>query len=321
MSRWWRALPPAAGAAALGAAVYMSGPRRMAAALANANPLLMAAAASAEAAAIALTGLAWHSIVRGMSFRPRPLDSVKATGLEVFVDATIPTGSVGGEILRITYAYNRMGIPIWNSVAAAVVLRVLIAGVLSSLLAAAALAGLARSSGMWILLAASIAAIAAVSALAVSPRRAAMLAPGRYRALAEAAIGPISSALRSWGAAAGLGFIAAEILSSAAAQMLVLHALDVRIPYYFVLAAYPIYDVLVALPTGIPGSFGVADVGTSLIYAALGVSWPKALASMVSTRVVCLIADSALGLPVFALEGRHLAPPRDLRALLAPPRG
>jgi uncharacterized membrane protein YbhN (UPF0104 family) len=311
-----KAIPPAVGAAALAAAIYLSGPQRIAAYLGRADPALLAAAAVTEAAAIALTGLAWHNIVRGMSLRPRAVDSVKATGLEIFVDATIPTGSVGGELLRITYAYNKMRIAIWNSVAAAVALRVMIAGVLASLLASAAYMGLARLSDMWFLLIASVAAIAVVAVVAAFPSRVIGLAPGRYRALAENAIGPISAALRSRNALLALGFVVAEIMSSAATQMLAFSALGVRIPYYFVLAAYPLYDVLVALPTGIPGSFGVADVGTSLIYASLGVGWPAALAAMMTTRIVCLISDAAMGLPVFLLEARHMVPPPDIKDIL-----
>jgi uncharacterized membrane protein YbhN (UPF0104 family) len=317
-----RAIPPAVGAAALASAIYLSGPRRIAAYLGRADPALLAAAALSEASAIALTGLAWHSIVRGMSLRPRAVDSLKATGLEIFVDATIPTGTLGGEFLRITYAYNKMRIPIWNSVAAAVVLRVLIAGVLASLLASAAYLGLARLSAMWLLLAASAAAVAAVAAVAAFPSKAASLAPGRYRALAEEAIGPVAAALRSKGAIAALGLVFAEIASSATAQMLAFSALGIRIPYYFVMVAYPIYDVLLALPTGIPGSFGVADVGTSIIYASLGVRWPAALAGMIATRIVCLISDAAMGLPVLLLEAGRMAPPADIwRALRGEGRG
>ncbi len=312
----WRIFPPLVGAAALAAAVYLVGPRRIATALEGADPFLLAAAVGTESLAIVLTGLAWHSIVSGISRRPRAADSIRATGLEIFVDATIPTGSVGGELLRITYAYNKMKIPVWDSVAAAVVLRVMIAGVLSSLLAVAAGMGLARLSEMWLLLAASLAAIAAISIVAAFPSKVVGLVPDRYRAVASAAVGPVSAALRSRAAATALAFVASEILSSSATQMLVFSALGARIPYYYVLAAYPIYDVLVALPTGIPGSFGVADVGTSLIYASFGVGWPTALAAMISTRVVCLIADSLMGLPTFVSDGRHMAPPPELRELL-----
>ncbi|MGB9733420.1 MAG: lysylphosphatidylglycerol synthase transmembrane domain-containing protein [Conexivisphaera sp.] len=317
MRNVWRITPPVIGIAALGVAIYLGGPFRIAAALERADPLLLAIATGTESLAIVLTGLAWHNIIGGISPRPRAVDSIKATGLEIFVDATIPTGSVGGELLRITYAYNKMGISVWNSLAAAVVLRVMVAGVLSSLLAAAAYMGLAHLSEMWILLVASLAAIAIISVVAAFPSKIAKLAPGRYRTIADAVLGPISKALRSRGAIIALALVAAEIMSSAATQMLAFSALGARIPYYFVLAAYPIYDVLVALPTGIPGSFGVADVGTSLIYASFGVGWPTALAAMISTRVVCLIADAALGLPTFLTDGRHMAPPSDLRGMLS----
>lgn len=266
--------------------------------------------------AIILMGVAWHLLIKGASESPRLADSIRATGLEVFVDATIPTGSVGGELLRIAYARNKMGVSIWSALAAAVVLRVLVAGVLSSLLAIAAYMGLARLGGMWLLLAASITAIIAVAALSARPAALVGLVPARYRPLAESVLRPLSSLMRSKLTPVALAFVAAEISSSATTQVLAFLALGYRIPYYLVLLAYPIYDVLVALPTGIPGSFGIADVGTSLIYASFGVAWSEALAAMIATRVICLIADAALGLPTFVLEGRHLAPPPEIMSAL-----
>ena len=289
----------AVGIIALAYVIYSSGPARISAEISRADPLHLVASIALEAGAVMSFAVGWYLIVRASRHDISLMASVKASAMAILGDVALPSAGAGGEALRITYASTRLGLPARDALSAGFLQRMLVASSLAALIVPGSLSGILPEAVSYILLAGSSMAIAIVLALAAFPHAFLPLAKrlGRLGRTLEEIVEGVASAARSRIVLAAAGLALLQATLSSLAQAMALASVGFRPPILMILLAYPVYAVLLAAPTGIPGSIGIADSGTSAIYAASGIPWHAALSGVLMYRIVSVAVDAAFVIP------------------------
>ncbi len=299
MRAWLRVTLLAVGMVALTYIIYSSGPERIATEISGADPFHLMASAALEAGAVTSFAAGWYLIVRASKHEISLRASVKASAMAILGDVALPSAGAGGEALRITYASTKLGLPAKDALSVGLLQRMLVASSLAALIAPGSLSGILPETASYTLLVGSSMAIVIVLALATFPHAFLPLSKrlGRLGRTVEGVVEGMGSTARSRAIPVAAGLALLQTMLSSLAQAMALTSVGSRPPILMVLLAYPVYAVLLAVPTGIPGSIGIADSGTSAIYAASGIPWHMALSGVLMYRMISIAVDAAFVIP------------------------
>jgi len=289
--------------ALLAGVIWYVNPRALAASLAAIDARWFAAAVAASVISNVFSAARWAAIARGLGLVARFGDAVVMYFRGMTMNVLLPGATVSGDLLRGYQLGQRDD---------------------NSLLRAGASVLLDRLSGLWILCACSLVALAAALALGLAPagKETTIYVAGLVIALAlpwlPLPFGRIEAARREALAARGALVRSAWLsvlvqIFSAAALWLCGYAAGLGLSYPVMLAAAAPIFIMGAVPLGW-GGFGAREGAAVVVLGALGVAPEQATATGLLYGVSAVLQGIAAA-PLFLLrQERADAPPRSSAA-------
>ncbi len=320
----------ALGIAIMAIYIYVNDPWEIYHNLSKADPLWVAVAVALNTASLGLAAMMWHLSLKAVGARIPFPESLKATMISIFGDMMIPTASVAGEAMRISYLHNKLGLGLDRATAGLAVHRTAYAVLLLifSIIGASYLPPLLRGPGGLLVLG-IIAWVFVFAALLLFLER--LRGPifkiidfayGRLRwprdpeaakAGIDRFIGEVKEGLRH--ASSSRGFVTL-ILVVGSLQWIVAGLMFYTVflalgyggmnPIELVLI-FPIYGTLTLFPIGIPASMGIVETGLTVTYMSLGVERSVAVAATILTRGILVWYDLLVSGSVFIRNLQYVA--------------
>lgn len=322
MKRWKQLVLLLIGITAVALVVYFNDPALIASTILRANPRLLALASLLEAISMLFFSIAWHLILRTISVRIPVGESVKASLISIFGDIVIPSASVSGEFMRVTYVRNKLLVPVGKALVSVTLHRFLYSlSFILFIIAGSLLLG--REIGLVELsyITASFVILSLLLLMYFKPR--AVLGkinmvlerlPIKQRSKDKVrdVLGSVVEGLLEAGRSKpmlGLSFIAllTQWMFGSLAQLMVFYSLgyeEITLP--MILVVYPIYAALTITAIGVPGSIGLVETGMTLAYTYLGVPPHIAATAVITSRAVVLATDLSITFLVFIKESKHI---------------
>lgn len=299
------------------------------------NPLILVLVLFFDILNIIFYGTAWYFLVHTVQPTVRLTKSIEGVMISIFGDILIPTASVTGEALRVTFANREFHLPYPEGIATILVHRVLNGLASGTILAIGAsvlvLSGeLSPSLRFYILILLILVMIPSLLGIAV------LFYPGIGSRIVLRLIGRFANRPRTAGivhriTGGVIGFEKSIKLIRARGQDIPLSFLflvfqwffQVLIPYTFLIGvsstlqlpinywtffwlisvAFPIFGLVNLIPIGIPGMVGIIDSAMAGTFILLGFTPEVAIATTLLTRIVLVVFELTVCGAVIVLSG------------------
>ena len=299
------------------------------------NSLTLVLALFFDVLNIIFYGAAWYFLVHTLHPKVRLVKCVQAVMISIFGDILVPTASVTGEALRVTFANREFGLPYPEGIATILVHRVLNGLASGTILALGAtvlvlggelsprlrlyililliLVMIPSLLGMTLLFRPSIGSRIVLRLLGIFANR--RLTAGLVHRVTGGVLGFETSMkiIRARGRNIPFSFL----------FLILQWFFQVLIPYSFLIAisstlqqptnywtffwlisvAFPIFGLVNLIPIGIPGMVGILDSAMAGTFILLGITPEVAIATTLLTRIVLVVFELSVCGAVVALSG------------------
>ena len=298
------------------------------------NPLILVLVLLFDVLNIIFYGTAWYFLVHTFH-KVRLAKCVQGVMISIFGDILVPTASVTGEALRVTFANREFGLPYPEGIATILVHRVLnglASGTILAIGAAVLVSGGELSPRLRLYILVLLILVMIPSLLGITM----LFRPGIGSRIVLRLIGgfanrPLTARFVHRITGGVLGFETSMKLIRARGRNILFSFLflgfqwffQVLIPYSFLIAisstlqqptnywtffwlisvAFPIFGLVNLIPIGIPGMVGILDSAMAGTFILLGIGPEVAIATTLLTRIVLVVFELSVCGAVVALSG------------------
>jgi len=303
--------------------------------VASVNSLTLVLALFFDVLNIIFYGTAWYFLVHTLHPKVRLVKCVEAVMISIFGDILVPTASVTGEALRVSFANREFGLPYPEGIATILVHRVLnglASGTILAIGAAVLVLGGELSPRLRLYILVLLILVMIPSLLGITM----LFRPGIGSRIVLRLIGgfanrPLTAGFVHRVTGGVLGFETSMKLIRARGQNILFSFFflgfqwffQVLIPYSFLIAisstlqqptnywtffwlisvAFPIFGLVNLIPIGIPGMVGILDSAMAGTFILLGITPEVAIATTLLTRIVLVVFELSVCGAVVALSG------------------